>query len=251
MRAHHQHSAASGRGQSDRTGRGTVVLAAALLLVLALWWRGWFAPDGVLGSRLPWAVPREAVLSPAVQQRLARIPVREKAHGQAYRREAFGQAWADVDRNGCDTRNDVLARDLRGTVFKNGQHCAVGSGVLADPYTGREISFRAGPRSKDVQIDHVVALADAWASGAQDWDAAARLRFANDPRNLLAVDGPANQEKGSADASAWLPANRGYRCAYVSRQILVKAEYGLAVTPREKEAMLRELARCPNFDPGG
>jgi len=172
---------------------------------------------------------------------LGSLAVRGRAPTTGYARERFGQAWADVDRNGCDTRNDILRRDLVDTVVKD---CVVLSGTLDDPYTGVPIAFARGPGSADVQIDHVVALSDAWQKGAQAWTATQREAFANDPANLLAVDGPANQEKGAGDAAAWLPPQRGYRCVYALRQVRVKAAYGLWVTAAERDALNRELNGC-------
>ncbi|MGC5165213.1 HNH endonuclease family protein [Luteimicrobium sp. DT211] len=179
------------------------------------------------------------------ERELAALPVRERASSDGYTREQFGQAWEDVDHNGCDTRNDILRRDLEEPTYKSGgDTCTVESGVLRDPYTGHTIDFRRGPDSGAVQIDHVVALADAWQTGAQDWPADKRLALANDPANLLAVDGPANQDKSAGDASTWLPPNAGYRCAYVVRQLRVKAAYGLWVTRAEHDAMARTLRGC-------
>ena len=169
------------------------------------------------------------------------LAVRGRAPSTGYARERFGQAWADVDRNGCDTRNDVLRRDLTATVV---QDCVVLSGTLDDPYTGVPITFARGPGSAEVQIDHVVALADAWQKGAQPGPPQQREAFANDPANLLAVDGPANQEKGAGDAATWLPPQRGYRCVYALRQVGVKAAYGLWVTAAEHDALNRELDGC-------
>ena len=172
---------------------------------------------------------------------LAQLEVRGRAPTTGYTREQFGQAWADVDRNGCDTRNDVLRRDLVAPVTEG---CVVLSGTLDDPYTGVPIAFARGPSSADVQIDHVVALSDAWQTGAQSWTPAQRQAFANDPANLLAVDGPANQDQGAGDAATWLPPNRGYRCVYALRQVRVKAAYGLWVTAAERDALDRVLGRC-------
>ena len=172
---------------------------------------------------------------------LGSLAVRGRAPTTGYERERFGQAWADTDRNGCDTRNDVLRRDLVEAVT---QDCVVLSGTLDDPYSGVLIPFARGPDSAAVQIDHVVALSDAWQKGAQAWSAAQREAFANDPANLLAADGPANQEKGAGDAATWLPPNRGYRCVYALRQVRVKAAYGLWVTAAERDALERELGRC-------
>lgn len=177
---------------------------------------------------------------------LAQLPVKGRAPMTGYDRDRFGQAWADVDRNGCDTRNDVLRRDLTAIVVKPGtQGCLVLSGVLHDPYGGSTISFVRGVgTSSEVQIDHVVALADAWQTGAQQWPEDKRLRFANDPRELLAVSGPLNAQKGSSDAASWLPPSRPFRCEYVARQVTVKAAYGLWVTRAERDAIARVLARC-------
>ena len=165
------------------------------------------------------------------------------ADGSSYEREQFGTAWADVDRNGCDTRNDVLRRDLTATTI-DADGCTVLTGVLADPYTGRRIVFARGKGSALVQIDHVVALAAAWSSGAASWDRRTREAFANDPANLLAVDGPANQDKGASDAAAWLPPDPGFACVYALRQIRVKAAYGLWVTDDERAALDDALDTC-------
>ena len=168
------------------------------------------------------------------------------ADGQdSYERTRFGQAWADEDHNGCDTRNDVLARDLvEASLDPATGGCVVLTGLLDDPYTGAVITFRRGAASADVQIDHVVALADAWSSGARDWTLPQRQAFANDPANLLAVDGSANQDKGASNAAAWLPPNTGYRCVYALRQLRVKSAYGLSVTPDEQRALARALDTC-------
>jgi hypothetical protein len=178
---------------------------------------------------------------------LGGLDVRGRAPRTGYERERFGEAWVDTDHNGCDTRNDVLARDLTGERFRSGSDCVVVSGTLDDPYSGRTIEFRRGEgTSDDVQIDHVVALSDAWQKGAQRWDADRRTAFANDPRNLLAVDGPLNQQKGDGDAATWLPPNTSYRCAYVARQVAVKTEYGLWVTRAERNAAATVLSGCPD-----
>lgn len=206
-----------------------------------------------LGAGIPvWSDARESARFPVTaadldraRAELAGLDVKGRAPKTGYDREQFGPAWADVDRNGCDTRNDVLARDLTDVTFEDGTHdCVVLTGTLADPYTGQVIDFERGPRSAEVQIDHVVALSDAWQKGAQQWDAETRRQFANDPANLLAVDGPANGAKGDGDAATWLPPSTGYRCAYVVRQVRVKAAYGLWVTQAEHDAMGRQLDGC-------
>ncbi|GHE28550.1 hypothetical protein GCM10017673_33710 [Streptosporangium violaceochromogenes] len=177
---------------------------------------------------------------------LKTLQVKGRAPMTGFDRQRFGPAWADVDHNGCDTRNDVLRRDLKDETFKPGTHdCIVLTGVLDDPYSGRVIKFERGQKtSSAIQIDHVVALADAWQKGAQQWPEGKRKELANDPLNLLAVDGPLNGQKGAGDAATWLPPRRGYRCDYVSRQIEVKAKYGLWVTSAEKEAMQTVLNSC-------
>ena len=179
----------------------------------------------------------------AMRNLLATLEVKGRAPKTGYSRDQFGQRWKDIDRNGCDQRNDVLQRDLHSIDAPKG--CKVLSGVLEDPYTGTTINFLRGQdTSVMVQIDHVVAMADAWQKGAQQLSAERREQFANDPLNLLAVDGPANQQKSAGDAATWLPANKAFRCQYVSIQIQVKAEYQLWVTPAERDAMDRELGRC-------
>ncbi|MCP2192732.1 DUF3761 domain-containing protein [Williamsia deligens] len=191
------------------------------------------------------AAPANAALT-----KLESLPVKGRAPKTGHGREMFGQAWTDdVDvksgHNGCDTRNDILRRDLTTTTIKPGSHgCTVLTGSLADPYTGRTIAFTGGTASSAVQIDHVVALSDAWQTGAQQLSAAQRQDFANDPRNLQATDGPTNEQKSDGDAATWLPSNTSYRCTYVSRQIDVKAIYKLWVTQPEKDAMIRVLTGC-------
>ncbi|WP_066292063.1 HNH endonuclease family protein [Arthrobacter sp. B6] len=174
------------------------------------------------------------------------LPVKGRAPSGTYEREAFGQAWLDVDRNGCDTRNDILRRDLTGVTFTEGSKCRVAAGSFHEPYTGQWVDFRRGQESsKAVQIDHVVALGDAWQKGAQQLTPRQRQSLANDPVNLIAADGPANQQKSAGDAATWLPRNKAFRCHYVARQISVKAAYGLWVTEPEKDAMKRVLDSCP------
>ncbi|QGH70877.1 DUF1524 domain-containing protein [Pseudactinotalea sp. HY158] len=179
---------------------------------------------------------------------LATLPIKGRAPKTGYDRDLFGSGWVDIDRNGCDTRNDILARDLTVTTVKPGTAgCVVLTGVLDDPYTATTIDFRRGQgTSRAVQIDHVVALSDAWQKGAQQLDDATRRRFANDPLNLLAVDGPANQAKGDGDAATWLPPNKGFRCTYVARQVAVKTSYDLWVTQAEYDAIGRVLQACPD-----
>jgi hypothetical protein len=176
---------------------------------------------------------------------LATLEVKGRAPKTGYDREdKFGSAWVDMDRNGCDTRNDVLVRDLVATTVA--PDCRVLTGTLADPYTGTSIAFVRGEGTSSlVQIDHVVALSDAWQTGAQQLSAEQRYEFATDPLNLLAVDGPTNSSKGDGDAATWLPPNTSFRCAYVSRQVAVKSAYDLWVTQAEHDAIARVLTTCP------
>ena len=192
--------------------------------------------------------PLEASTKTAVAV-LETLAVKGRAPKTGYERSQFGPTWSDVDRNGCDTRNDILYRDLTSKTFKSGtQNCVVLTGILSDPYSGEKISFVRGVGSStDVQIDHVVALSNAWQTGAFKLSYDNRLAFANDPMNLLAVKGRLNSQKGDGDAATWLPPRKDIRCAYVAQQIVVKAKYKLWVTPAEKAAMVDLLAKCPGF----
>ena len=193
-------------------------------------------------TRAPTAKPPAAGTALAA---VARLTVKGRAAKTGYTRAQFGQAWFDTDRNGCDTRNDMLRRDLASRQMKNS--CKVLAGTLApDPYTGTPIRFVYGGAS-EVDIDHVVALSDAWQKGAGSWPAGKRLALANDPLNLLAVDAGANRSKGDGDTATWLPPNKAYRCTYVARQVAVKGKYGLWVTSAERDAMTRVLATCPTM----
>jgi hypothetical protein len=171
------------------------------------------------------------------------LPVKGRAPKTGYSRERFGTAWADTDSNSCDTRDDILKRDLKDVKFTGGT-CKVSYGLLEpDPYSGKEITYRRG-RSQ-VDIDHVVALSDAWQKGAKYWDASKRIALANDPLNLIAVDASANRGKGDGDAATWLPPDKAYRCTYVATQVAVKKKYGLWVTAAEKAALRKVLGGCP------
>lgn len=173
---------------------------------------------------------------------LQRLAVKGRAPKTDYARAQFGDGWEMKE--GCDLRNYILRRDLTNTQLDD--RCRVLSGQLADPYTGKTITFTRGEAtSSDVQIDHVVALSNAWQTGAQALTAEQRIQFANDPLELLAVDGEANMQKSDGDAATWLPSNRSYRCQYIARQIAVKAKYQLWVTAPEKDAMLQVLSSCP------
>ena len=186
---------------------------------------------------------------------LSALPVKGRAPKTGYSRADFGDPWSDDvtvagGHNGCDTRNDILRRDLVSLSIKpDSMGCTVASGRLTDPYTGRTIDFSRGGASEAVQIDHVVALGDAWQTGAQQLSRAKRIDLANDPRNLQATDGPTNQGKGDGDAATWLPPNRSYRCTYVARQVEVKRAYHLWLTAAERQAIGAVLRSCGGTPP--
>jgi hypothetical protein len=187
---------------------------------------------------------QEPGMATAVLETLA---VKGRAPKTGYTRAQFGPAWADVDRNGCDTRNDILKRDLTTITYRaKTRNCVVESGTLVDRYSGETINFVKGNiSSMEVQIDHVVALSNAWQTGAFKLTADQRKALSNDPLNLFAVKGRLNSQKGDGDAATWLPPLKSFRCSYVAQQIAVKAKYSLWVTAPEKAAMVSILAKCP------
>ena len=189
-------------------------------------------------------VEQEPGMATAVLETLA---VKGRAPKTGYTRAQFGPAWADVDRNGCDTRNDILKRDLTSITYRaKTRNCVVESGTLVDRYSGETINFVKGNiSSMEVQIDHVVALSNAWQTGAFKLTADQRKALSNDPLNLFAVKGRLNSQKGDGDAATWLPPLKSFRCSYVAQQIAVKAKYSLWVTAPEKAAMVSILAKCP------
>ena len=192
--------------------------------------------------------PGKAVKGPtgSALAALAKIPVKGRAPTTGYSRDEFGTAWKDTDHNGCDQRNDILRRDLTAETFKPKTHgCIVLSGTLADPYTGKTIAFRKQDASA-IQIDHVVALQNAWVTGAFKWTEEKRTALATDPLNLMAVDGPTNSAKGAGDTATWLPPRKTFRCTYVARQVAVKVKYGAWMTAAEHKAAEGILAGCPN-----
>jgi len=170
------------------------------------------------------------------------LSVKGRAAKTGYTRAQFTH-WSDLDRNGCDARNDTLKRDLTEVIYKAGtRDCKVISGLLLDPYSGKVITFSS--TKSTIDIDHVVALSNAWQTGAAYFDKTKRQQIANDPLNLLAVDFSLNRQKGDGDAATWLPPLKSYRCDYVARQIAVKAKYGLWVTQPEKNAIVTLLEKC-------
>jgi Protein of unknown function (DUF1524) len=196
--------------------------------------------------------PAKPPASPAydvARRELDALPVKGWDRFHDFNRARFGEPWSDdvnveFGHNGCNTRDDILRRDLVDLQVRPGT-CFAQRGILHDPYTGATIVFVRGPDSSPaVQIDHVVSLSDAWYKGARGWDDQRRRDFANDPRNLLAVAGQANFDKAFRDAASWLPPNVPFRCAFVARQVEVKTDYQLWVSAREKDAMRRVLRDC-------
>ena len=206
----------------------------------------WRAGDATTSSS---PQPAESPRYDIARRQLAALEVRGWDRTSDFGRSQFGQAWSDdvnveFGHNGCNTRDDILRRDLTNLVVRPFT-CFAQTGTLVDPYTGTTIAFVRGPdTSNSVEIDHVVALADAWYKGARAWDPQRRLDFANDPRNLLAVSPKANFDKAFRDATAWLPPNEAFRCDFVARQIDVKTAYGLWLSAKEKRALADVLARC-------
>ncbi len=196
-------------------------------------------PGGANGSK-------QAEMAATALEVLDSIPVAERTEwdGPFDRAASFGDGWADLDGDGCNTRNETLEAQLEQVQLLR-DNCRVDTGVLEDPYTGETVTFQRGKHSSErVQIDHVVALYNAWRTGAQDLSYDQRVALANDPLNLQATQDWVNDEKMSSDASQWLPPDETYHCTYVSRQIAVKATYHLWVTEAEDAAMREVLAGC-------
>jgi hypothetical protein len=220
-----------------RTRRFLIVVLAIASLAVTIW----RTPD--LWHPAPPPLP--ATSSTAVgsaSTALDTLEIKGRAPKTGYARTQFGDGWES--KQGCDTRNIILHRDLTRVTVNSA--CQIVSGTLNDPYTGKIITFQRGDASSQlVQIDHVVALSNAWQTGAQQLSPVERVALANDPLELLAVDGAANQQKSDGDAATWLPPNKPFRCQYVARQVAVKQKYHLWVTAAEKTAIQTVLATCP------
>lgn len=176
--------------------------------------------------------------------KLAELPVKEKESGEDYERSLFSSSWASW--RDCNVRQKILNRDLTNITLADND-CTVTSGTLIDPYSGKtlELTTKSAVSSK-VQIDHVVALSNAWQTGAKYLTKEERKALANDDLELIAVSSKDNQEKSDGDASEWLPENKSFQCPYVARQIAVKLKYRLWITPTEKSAMTEVLLTCPS-----
>ena len=228
---------------SRRNRRMSVVLTAAVITLAGTMYG--IVTDSRKASPPTTPPPVSQVASStSAREALANLTIKGRASKTGYSRSQFGDGWADGGQ--CDVRNIILARDLTEVKSRSETDCTVLSGVLNDPYTSKTIHFeRSETGSAKVQIDHVVALSDAWQKGAQQLAKEQRFQFANDPLNLLAVDGPTNNDKGDADAATWLPPNKAYRCRYIARQVAVKAKYSLWITKAEYDAMAKVLDTCP------
>ncbi|MBR3229095.1 HNH endonuclease [Candidatus Saccharibacteria bacterium] len=180
--------------------------------------------------------------APLATELLEKLAVKGRAPKTGYSRAEFYDDWPLVE--GCSLRQRILKRELGDSAVLDG--CNVIAGEYDEPYTGEHVVLESHEAVSEIQIDHVVALSDAWQKGAQYMDYATRNAIATDPLNLLAVDGPANQQKSDGDAATWLPSNKKFRCQYVARQVSVKYKYSLWVTQAEKDAILRVLKSCPN-----
>ncbi|NDU77499.1 DUF1524 domain-containing protein [Actinomadura sp. DSM 109109] len=174
------------------------------------------------------------------RKNLSGLRTASQADGGGYRRDRFGTRWKDTDHNGCDQRNDVLARDLT-QVEKRGR-CIVLAGTLDDPYSGKRISFEKADAA-EVQIDHLYPLALAWRMGASRWSEDRREQFANDRDNLLAVWGVPNREKSDSGPGEWKP-QKGFQCVYAIKYVAVAKKYGLPVTRSDRDALQGFLTRC-------
>jgi hypothetical protein len=172
----------------------------------------------------------------------AGLVVAAESHAGSYARKEFGQRWKDIDRNGCGQRDDVLARDLRDT--RRQGRCVVVAGTLTDPYTGVRVSF-VKARAEQVQIDHVVALAEAWRSGAWAWTLQRREAFANDLAVLQASAGPVNQAKSDHDPGTWRPSDPARACTWARQVVRIKIRWGLSADRQEADALAAILTACP------
>jgi hypothetical protein len=185
---------------------------------------------------------------PAVKptRSLAELVVDDSPDAPDYDRDRFGPAWADIDHNGCDQRNDTLSAYLADVQYRAGTHdCVVETGTFTDPYTGEIRPFVKSQAGGGVDIDHLVPLEQAWRSGAWAWTDEQRAAYANDLTLLVPTDASLNRSKGSQDVTTWLPpAEGGYVCTYLERWVTVKTTWDLTVTTDELAALSAGLADC-------
>jgi len=176
---------------------------------------------------------------------LEKLEIKGRAPKTGYdRAEQFYKSWPSI--NGCSLRQMIIRRELGDTATLADDGCTVVSGSFVEPYTGNQMTFyQKSDFSQKIQIDHIVALSDAWQKGAQQKTKDERYALATDPLNLIAVDSAANKQKSDGDAATWLPPNKTFRCQYVARQVSVKYKYGLWVTQAERDAIISVLQNCP------
>ncbi|WP_181009870.1 HNH endonuclease family protein [Ornithinimicrobium sufpigmenti] len=248
-----------GRRSRSRTRRRRVLLGGGLALVAAaavasavIGSDSGLQADAPHASDLPAALVPEVGWDPiAALGSLTVIDDGTSLARTAYDRDFFGQRWLDVDRNGCDTRNDTLRRDLDDLAVREGtQGCVAQSGVLVDAYTGEEFVFERGTaHAGELHVDHIVALSDAWHKGAEGWSEDRRAEFANDPTNLVVTFGPVNLSKGANDAASWVPPDEDAWCGFAVHVVWVKEEYDLAVTEDEVDSLGQLLSTCHPSSP--
>jgi hypothetical protein len=222
------------------------IVALAVLVAVQVVTTSADRAEFVAGAEIPTVAAGADVLAG-----VAVVPMRIR--GFDYRRDAFGDSWTDENpapggHNGCDTRNDILERDLINKTYVSIKRCpnAVATGTLHDPYTNAVVAFMRGSQvGASVQIDHIVPLALAWDLGARHWPDEMRLRFANDPANLLAVDGPTNQDKGDKEPAVWMPPNAAFHCQYAIQFIAVLRGYRLPVDAPSVPALQHAASTCP------
>ena len=223
-----------------------VVVALAVLVAYQVVGSSGERAQFVAQADIPTVAPGVDVLAG-----IAEVPVRIRGHD--YRRDAFGDTWTDDNpapggHNGCDTRNDILDRDLVDKTYVSIKRCpnAVATGTLYDPYTNATIAFvRGNQTGAAVQIEHIVPLAYAWDQWARNWTDEMRVRFANDPANLLAVEGQVNQDKGDKQPADWMPPNRAFWCQYAVQFAEVLRGYGLPVDAPSAMVVRDAAATCP------
>jgi hypothetical protein len=245
--------AVAGFGEEAVGTRGVVVVVAAAIMVGSVSARGGSGganadPLGDFdGTRRGMALVTGETDRQVALRTIEKLRVAPRGSRSGYRRDRFGENWSDAATgvayagNGCRTRDDMLARDGENVRLRKGSRCVVISMTLRDPYTGRLVQWTK-KRHDEIQVDHIVPLSYSWRMGASRWPARKRLRFANDPLNLLPVYGPANEEKGGSGPAAWLPPQRSVRCGYVARFAQVAVKYDLPVT-RADRAVMRSQCR--------
>ncbi|MFC0040317.1 HNH endonuclease family protein [Actinomadura rayongensis] len=223
--------------------RGTIAAVAAVTALAAGCTNGSgtgepAARGGTPSASSDWKPSKSQVTD--AEAKLKGLKIKPQGGHDGYSRAKFGIRWKDTDHNGCDQRNDVLARDL--TNVKRDGSCKVLSGRLKDPYSGRTIEFTKA-KASEVQIDHVYPLALAWRMGASGWPADRRQEYANDPSNLLAVWGPPNRDKSDKGPGEWKP-QQAYQCMYGVKYVGIADKYGLPVTQADHDALKGFLDRC-------